>query len=248
MNYIVEACATSIQSAINAQIAGASRIELCENLILGGTTPSIGCVKIVRQKVKLPINVLIRPRSGDFLYSTLEFEQIKEDIALIKTLGIQGIVCGVLLANGKIDVERTRELVQLAKPLTFTFHRAFDFTPNAFEALNDVIETGATHILTSGQKNRASDSVQLITQLVEAAGNKIKIIAGGGINQNTICNLIATGTNEFHMSGATNTQSLMNFRPEQLALCGEMPDEYSIQTSSIDAIKLVVDWLNDSSC
>lgn len=243
MNYLVEACSNSIQSAINAELAGANRIELCENLMLGGTTPSVGCIKNTRKRIKVPINVLVRPRSDDFLYSDLEFEQIKDDISAIKKLDIQGIVCGILLPNGRVDIDRTKELVELAKPLTFTFHRAFDFTPNAFDALEDVIAAGATHILTSGQKNKACNSVEMLTKLVEKAGSRIQIIVGSGINKTTIKGLIGTRAKEFHLSGIADQESKMIYRPHGITLNGTMPAEYTTQTSKIENIKSVINLL-----
>lgn len=243
MSCTVEICATSIQSAINAETAGANRIELCENLMLGGTTPSAGCIIAVRRLIKLPINVLVRPRSGDFLYSSYEFEQVEEDIKTIKQLGVQGIVCGVLHANGRIDVERTSRLVELAKPLTFTFHRAFDFTPNPMEAIDDVIRTGATHILTSGQKNKAHQATELIAKIVSYAGKRIKIIVGSGVNESTIGSLVHTGATEFHLSGSITTHSGMEYRPAGLSLNGEMPSDYTLQVSDVDKIRATIETL-----
>lgn len=243
MKPIVEVCSNSVQSAINAELAGANRIELCENLMLGGTTPSIGCIKTTRQKVKIPINVLVRPRYGDFLYTELEFEQIKADIQVIKSLGVQGIVCGILHPDGTVDIDRTRQLAELAHPLTFTFHRAFDFTPNAHNALKDVIQTGATHILTSGHQNHAVNAIAQLKQLVNDSRKHIKIIVGSGVNQNTICSLKDTCAEEFHMSGITLTHSDMKYRPTNLSLNDKMPNDYSIQISSAESIMAVIGLL-----
>ena len=219
--FTLEVCANSVQSAINAQIAGAKRIELCENLFIGGTTPSYGCIKTTRERVDIAINILIRPRIGDFLYSDIEFEQIKNDILVAKQLGVNGIVCGILLPNGEVDTERTDELVELSKPLTFTFHRAFDFTPDPYKALEDIIKTGATHILTSGQKNKAADSVDLLYELVKKAANRVVIMPGSGINADTIKRIVNTGANEFHMSGVKDVESKMIYRKENLTLNGD---------------------------
>ncbi|HPV56433.1 MAG TPA: copper homeostasis protein CutC, partial [Tenuifilaceae bacterium] len=224
--FTLEVCANSVQSAINAQIAGAKRIELCENLFIGGTTPSYGCIKTTRERVDIAINILIRPRIGDFLYSDIEFEQIKNDILVAKQLGVNGIVCGILLPNGEVDTERTDELVELSKPLTFTFHRAFDFTPDPYKALEDIIKTGATHILTSGQKNKAADSVDLLYELVKKAANRVVIMPGSGINADTIKRIVNTGANEFHMSGVKDVESKMIYRKENLTLNGNSLPDY----------------------
>ena len=242
--FTLEVCANSVQSAINAQIAGAKRIELCENLFIGGTTPSYGCIKTTRERVDIAINILIRPRIGDFLYSDIEFEQIKNDILVAKQHGINGIVCGILLPNGEVDTERTAELVELSKPLTFTFHRAFDFTPDPYKALEDIIKTGATHILTSGQKNKAADSVDLLYELVKKAANRVVIMPGSGINADTIKRIVNTGANEFHMSGVKDVESKMIYRKENLTLNGNSLPDYVNQISDVESIKMVVEYLN----
>lgn len=242
--FTLEVCANSVQSAINAQIAGVKRIELCENLFIGGTTPSYGCIKTTRVRVDIAINILIRPRIGDFLYSDIEFEQIKNDILVAKQLGVNGIVCGILLPNGEVDTERTAELVELSKPLTFTFHRAFDFTPDPYKALEDIIKTGATHILTSGQKNKAADSVDLLCELVKKAANRVAIMPGSGINADTIKRIVNTGANEFHMSGVKDVESKMIYRKENLTLNGNSLPDYVNQISDVESIKMVVEYLN----
>ena len=242
--FTLEVCANSVQSAINAQIAGAKRIELCENLFIGGTTPSYGCIKTTRERVDIAINILIRPRIGDFLYSDIEFEQIKNDILVAKQLGVNGIVCGILLPNGEVDTERTAELVELSKPLTFTFHRAFDFTPDPYKALEDIIKTGATHILTSGQKNKAADSVDLLCELVKKAANRIVIMPGSGVNADTINRIVNIGANEFHMSGVKDNESKMIYRKENLTLNGNSLPDYVNQVSDVESIKKVIEYLN----
>lgn len=209
---IVEVCASSVQSAINAEKAGAQRVELCESLSLGGTTPSYGTMALARKHLSIKINVLIRPRSGDFLYTDLEFETIKEDIVAAKRLGMDGVVCGVLLANGNVDVKRTKELVELSRPLSFTFHRAFDLTPDPMVALEDVISTGADRILASGHCAKAVNGVELLTMLVKASNGRIAIMPGSGVNSNNIALLMKTGAKEFHLSGQQPIQSRMEYR------------------------------------
>jgi len=244
--FTLEVCANSVQSAINAQIAGAHRVELCENLNLGGTTPSHGCIKKSRDLLKIKLNVLIRPRSGDFLYSTLEFEQIKEDIIIAKKLGADGIVCGILLPNGKVDIRRTKELVELSNPLSFTFHRAFDFSPDPFEALEDVIQTGATHLLTSGQKSKAVEGVELISNLVRQAKERIVMMPGSGISSATIHELIKTGASEFHMSGVKRVESKMAFQ-KNISLCENSSNDFTFMESNVERINEVVQILSSKT-
>jgi len=243
MNYLLEICTNSLQSAINAQTAGADRIELCENLMVGGTTPSFGTIALARKKLKITTNVLIRPRPGDFLYNDLEFETIIEDIHQIKKLGIDGIVCGILLPEGNIDIERTKKLVELARPLSFTFHRAFDFTPDPFQALEDVIKTGANRILTSGQQPTAYQGVHLIKELIKISNNRIIIMPGSGVNADTIEDLMETGATEFHMSGTSSFQSEMTFKKPFMKI-SNAEDDYLNVHSDPEKIKAVVNYLN----
>ena len=152
---LLEICASSFQSAINAQNAGAHRIELCSELAVGGVTPSYGLLKNVLATVTIPVNVLIRPRSGNFTYSEEEYVIMKTDIQLCKELGCNGIVSGVLNPDNTIDIARTQELIEWSKPLEFTFHRAFDWVENSFEAIEQLMAIGATRVLTSGKKQTA---------------------------------------------------------------------------------------------
>lgn len=240
---LLEICANSIQSAINAQKAGAQRIELCENLAQGGTTPSFGLISEARKNLEIKLNVLIRPRPGDFLYSDLEFEIIKKDIEKCKELGVDGIVCGILFSNGDIDIERTKELVELSKPMTFTFHRAFDFTNDPFKALEDVILTGADRVLTSGQQPTAIQGVHLIWDFIKIANGRIIIMPGSGVNEDNIEFLIETGAKEFHMSGTAPIESKMAFRKLGMTL-GNPSEDYKIIESNIEKIKSVLAILN----
>lgn len=239
---ILEICANSIQSAINAQQAGAHRIELCENLEQGGTTPSYGFLVQARKHLNIKINVLIRPRSGDFLYSDLEYQIIQDDIRMAKQLGADGIVCGILLPNGDVDIPRTKALVDLAKPMSFTFHRAYDFTNDPFKALEDVISTGANCLLTSGQQPTAIQGVHLIWELVKVAKDRITIMPGSGVNADNIEYLIETGATEFHMSGTKSFESGMTFRKMGMIL-GDPYTDYKILESNIEKINAVLSIL-----
>src|SRR5690554_3294846 len=209
----LEICANSIHSALAAQHAGAHRVELCENLNEGGTTPSYGTILNTRKHLHIPLFVLIRPRGGDFLYTEEEFEIMKTDIEICKTLKCDGVVVGILTKDGEVDVDRTRELVKLASPMGVTFHRAFDRCNDPFKALELIIETGCERILTSGLKNSAWEATELIKQLVEKAGNRISIMPGAGINSSNISGLKnITKAKEYHTSAKIGRPSLMNYQ------------------------------------
>jgi len=219
-NLNIEVCAASVQSALNAQTGGAIRIELCSSLELGGITPSISTIQTARELLDIDIFVLIRPRPGDFCYSDLEFEIIKKDILACKNLSfthhdkkINGVVVGILKKDGQIDVERTKELVELAAPMQFTFHRAFDRAADPFLSLEKIIETGAHRILTSGQHANAFEGRFLLKELVEKANGRIGIMPGAGVNLQNIKELATiTSAKEFHLSGKSIVKSSMTFK------------------------------------
>jgi len=201
---LLEICANSYQSAINAQQAGAHRIELCQELEVGGLTPSYGTIKKVIDDVEIPVFVLIRPRSGDFIYSEAEFDIMKKDIEICKDLGVQGIVSGVLNPDASIDVERTKALVQGSRPLVFTFHRAFDEVKDPLVALENLIELGVDRVLTSGQKQTAEEGIDVIKQLHEKSNGRLTILAGAGIHASNASQFKAIGLKEIHASASVN--------------------------------------------
>ena len=198
---LLEICASSLQSALNAQSGGAQRIELCCNLEQGGLTPSHGTIKLDRQALSIEIFVLIRPRAGDFTYTELEIAQIQEDILFCKSIGIDGVVFGVLNEQNEIDLERNKQLVALAKPMQTTFHRAFDCLKNPMLGLEQIIEVGFDRILTSGLESTAIEGKILLKKLIEQAQEKIIILPGSGLNSQNISDFIAfTKTKEVHAS------------------------------------------------
>tara|TARA_B100000809_G_scaffold261901_1_gene311720 strand:- start:197 stop:904 length:708 start_codon:yes stop_codon:yes gene_type:complete len=210
---LLEICANSYQSAKNAQIAGAKRIELCSELSIGGMTPSYGLIKQVIEELEIETFVLIRPRSGNFYYSEAEFKIIKKDIQICKDIGCHGIVSGVLNEDNTIDVIRTQALIELSKPLAFTFHRAFDVVPNPKEALEQLINLGAFRILTSGQHPKAIDGLDNLKALKEQAKNRITLLVGSGINSQNAKTFIDAGFEELHASASKviHTESSVYF-------------------------------------
>lgn len=212
MKRILEIAADSIQSAVYAEEGGADRIELCDNLAQGGLTPSAGKIRVAKRLLAIPVFVLIRPRKADFLYSGLEFELMLEDIHQARELGADGIVSGVLTADGSIDLTRTERLLQAAWPLPFTFHRAIDMCRDPLSAVDQLAELGVRRILTSGQRATARDGQELIRRLVERADGRLTILAGGGLRPNSLSELLAIpGLREFHASARHQVRTKMEF-------------------------------------
>ncbi len=210
--YQLEICANSIASAMSAQEGRADRVEFCQNLEWGGTTPSAGQIRIARERLSIGLHVLIRPRTGDFLYSTTEFEEMKADVLFCKEANCDGVVVGLLQANGRIDQVRTTELVTLAHPMHVTFHRAFDVSRDPFEALEAIIACGCQRLLTSGQKDTAMEGAKLIGELIERANGRIEVMPGSGINENNLAQLAkTTGATVFHSSAKITLASGMHY-------------------------------------
>lgn len=241
MAFTLEICAASIASCLAAAEGGANRIELCDNLLEGGTTPSYATIALAREKVKIDLYPIIRPRGGDFLYSDLEFEVMKKDIELCKQLGCNGVVIGILLPNGRVDKERCRILTQLAWPMGVTFHRAFDMTDNPFEALEDIISIGCERILTSGARNTAVEGAPLLKDLLERANDRIAIMAGSGVRATNIAQLIqTTGITEFHTTAKAYEESKMVYRNPNVSM-GGIPGvpEYGISVTQKKEVALI---------
>lgn len=210
---IVEICVDSLQSAIAAEKGGAHRVELCANLMAGGTTPNLGLIELVRENLSIDVNVMIRPRPGEFCYSNLEIAVMKRDIEIIKKTGVNGIVVGVLKPNGDINKETLEELIEVAKPLPITFHRAFDMVRDPYESLDILIDLGVERVLTSGKENIAIDGIDLIKELVDKSKDNIIIMPGSGINEENVKHLILnTGVREIHLSAKKKVSSNMDYR------------------------------------
>jgi copper homeostasis protein len=238
MNFKLEICVDSIESAINAQSAGADRIELCDNLYEGGTTPSFGMIASVRENLSVGLHVIIRPRGGDFLYSDPEFDIMRRDIEMCGEAGVDGVVVGILRNNGRIDTERTSKLIELAQPMSVTFHRAFDVCSDPVEGLEEIIGTGATRLLTSGQKNIVTEGAELIKQLVNLADTRIIVMPGSGLNESNIEKIARyTGATEFHLTARKTIDSGMIFRREDIHMGGTTGiQEYSRKIADTEII------------
>jgi len=199
LRYLLEISVETLEAALAAQRGGADRVELCGNLSIGGVTPSVELVRAVREQLHVSVFAMIRPRGGEFVYSEAEFADMERSIGEAKQAGMDGVVAGVLTSDGSVDIERTRELVALARPLSLTFHRAFDDCGDLRGALEEVIQTGASRILTSGGAKSALEGAAILAELIAAAGNRITIVPGAGISASNIARVAKeTGAREFH--------------------------------------------------
>ncbi len=216
---LIEVCVDSVASAIAAERGGAQRIELCSDLLEGGVTPSLGLLGVVRSKLSIALHAIIRPRPGDFCYSDAEFDCMRRDIEIAKSEGADGVVLGILERDGTVDVRRTRDLIELARPLSVTFHRAFDMSEELLRALEDVCATGADRLLTSGGEQECLQGVGTVARLVQAARGRIKIMAGGRIGiENARTIIDRTGVTEIHVGLATPVMSPMVHQNPRLSL------------------------------
>ena len=242
-SYQIEVCANSVESALNAQNAGADRVELCAGMPEGGTTPSIGQIMIARELLtRTKLHVIIRPRGGDFLYTDLEVQTMIKDIQAAKELQVDGIVIGCLTANGDVDVKQMEHLMREADGLSVTFHRAFDMCRNPHQTLQEIIALGCDRILTSGQQPTAVQGIPMLKQLQMEADEHIIIMPGCGINPSNIQQIAnETGTKEFHLSGRTNVNSRMRFRNPNVSMGGTVHiDEYVQQVTDEDIIRKAI--------
>jgi copper homeostasis protein len=246
MQYKLEICVDSLESAINAQIAGADRIELCSSLPEGGTTPSYGTIIAARNNLTIEISVIIRPRGSDFLYKDPEYGIMRRDIEMCGEAGADCVVFGILSKDGNVDIERTSRLVEAARPMKVTFHRAFDLCIDPVLGLEDIILSGADRILTSGQKTTAFEGAESIKNLVKQADGRIIIMPGSGINELNIEAIAKnTGAMEFHLSTRNVIKSDMMFIRDGLSL-GGMTDigEYARKVSDPEKIANIIKILN----
>jgi len=237
---VVEICAFSLESCLIAQDHGARRIELCGGAAEGGTTPSYGLIQLAREALQIDLYVMIRPRGGDFLYNETEIAVMRQDIEAAKTLDVDGVVLGLLNADGTVDEEQTAELVQLAHPLPVTFHRAFDVSRDPFEALEAIIRTGAKRILTSGQQPGVEAGIPLLTQLVKQANGRIEIMAGAGVSDKNATRIAATGVAAIHLTAKELVDSQMQYRNPAISMASVALDEFQQLSTSGAVVEAVV--------
>lgn len=240
----MEVCANSVRSALAAQEGGAIRVELCDNLPEGGTTPSYATIALAKKMLSIKVYPIIRPRGGDFLYSDLEFDLMKEDIKICKSLNCDGVVIGILKADGSVDKERCAELIAAAKPMPVTFHRAFDMSNDLEKALEDIIELGCERILTSGGESSALKGADVLAKLIKQAQGRIIIMPGAGVSVSNIADIIKlTGAKEFHASARHAIKSEMQFRNPRLSM-GSIADEFSYDLTDSETVKNLIGLAN----
>ncbi len=240
---LFEICVDSVEGAIAAQTGGAQRVELCDNLLEGGTTPSAGTIAVARQHLTIGLNVIIRPRGGDFCYSDVEFAVMQHDVAQAKQLGADGVVIGLLNPDGTVDKARTAKLIEIARPLSVTFHRAFDMTNDPYQALEDLISLGLNRVLTSGQEDSVLEGLDLITALVQQAGDRIIVMPGGGIHERNLKKIVTqSGVREVHMTARREIESRMTYRNPNPYMGGALrPPEFSRLETDAARVRGLID-------
>jgi copper homeostasis protein len=235
MSILLEICCGSIDDALQAQEGGAHRIELCSALFLGGLTPSIGTVQYARQQLRIPIMAMVRPRGGGFCYTDAEFVTMERDAEVLIANGADGIVFGILNGNGQIDVERTRRLREIAADKQAIFHRAFDVTPDPFEAIDQLVSLGIARILTSGQQDTVPEGADLIRRLIEYARERIEILPGGGIKPYNLPDVIArTGCKQVHLTAFKTVADHSTHRHPNVTFGGSLhpPEDQFLMTDA----------------
>lgn len=238
---ILEICAGSVESAIAARDGGAQRIELCAALEIGGVTPSAGIIAEARKVEGISLNVIIRPRGGDFLYNSYEAESMIYDIQLCKKLGVDGVVIGALTADGDIDTALCRRLIDAADGMSVTFHRAFDMCRNPQQALEEMIALGCDRVLTSGQATTAEAGIRLLKELVEQAAGRISIMPGCGVNSGNAARILQeTGATEIHASARKSVGSGMRFRHSGVSMGNPDSDEYARKETDAQEVRTIV--------
>jgi copper homeostasis protein len=240
-NVLIEVVVDSVESAVAAEGGGAGRVELCSALVEGGLTPSAGMIAQCRERLSIPLYVMIRPRGGDFLYSDGEIEIMRRDIRLARELGADGVVLGLLLPDGTVDRVRTRKLMTHARPLDVTFHRAIDVARDPLEALDALLAIGVDRVLTSGQAASAAAGAKTIATMVAHAANRLVILPGGGINEKNAAKIVErTGARELHVRGAKEVRSGMKHRSRDISFRAKpLPGDYVNQYTDAARIRAI---------
>jgi copper homeostasis protein len=241
---LVEICVDSVDGALAAERAGADRIELCAGLVEGGTTPSIGTIRVAVETVRRAgVQVLIRPRGGDFLYSAAEVEAMLADIEAVRALASDvGFVLGALTPNGEVDVETTARLIEACGAAPVTFHKAFDLTRDLTRSLEALISLGVGRVLTSGGRPHAVDGAAMLARLVQLAGTRIRVLIGGGVRAANVAHLLAeTGAQEVHLRAARTVGSPMRYRREGMTVsAARLPPDHTLTVTSTDEVHAVL--------
>lgn len=247
-SFILECCVDSVESAVNAKKGGADRLELCANLVIGGTTPTLALFDEIRETVDICIHALIRPRFGDFLYTPHETEIICREIKAFRRAGAQGVVIGSLTPDGSLNLEQMKRFIDCADGMSVTLHRAFDMCRDPFAALEHARQLGVNTILTSGQAPSCLEGISLLNGLAAAAGNDLTILAGAGIHEKAVKILLRqTGLTAFHMSGKTVKNSGMLYRNPAVSMGLPGMSEYEIWQTDSENIRAVRTLL-DAAC
>jgi copper homeostasis protein len=241
----IEICVDSVAGALAAERGGADRVELCDNFWEGGTTPSAGCIKLARQNLRIGLHVIIRPRGGDFLYHELELAVMGEDVQMAKALGADGVVIGCLTAAGDLDAPGIERLMELARPMNVTFHRAFDMCREPRQGLEDLIQLGIDRVLTSGQEASCLEGLELIAELRQQAADRIIVMPGGGLTPRNVRQIVAaTGVSEVHLSARSDVESGMQFRNSRCFMGGTLrPPEFAWKSTDESTVRSVVESL-----
>lgn len=242
--FLVEACVDSVDSALIASEAGANRLELCSNLLIGGTTPTLAMFREIRKKTNIPIHVLIRPRFGDFLYTESEFSVIKEEVRQFVAESTEGVVVGFLRKDGSIDADRLKEVLLLCSSVKVTFHRAFDVCKDPLEGLKTLMELGVDSVLTSGQEDSVIHGLKLLKRLNEVSEGRLSLMAGSGVSPEVIPQIYKeTGISQFHLSGKRVLESEMDYRKENVHMGLSSFSEYEIFRTDFYTIREAVSVL-----
>lgn len=245
---LLEICCGSIDDAIQSEAGGANRVELCSALFLGGLTPSIGTIHEAKRRLKIPVIAMVRPRGGGFCYTNAEFATMERDTAAAIDAGVDGIVFGILKENGRIDQRRTARIRRIIGDRQAVFHRAFDVTPDPFQALDQLIDLGITRVLTSGQKDSVPEGIDLIAKLVARAGKRIEILAGGGIRPYNMNDIVRrTRCRQIHMTAWAKVKDISTHAHRDVTFGGALqPPEDLYDMTDARLVKELVKSLRKS--
>lgn len=239
---LIEICVEGIDGLLTAESAGADRVELCASLVEGGLTPSLGTVRTALKRARIPFHVIVRPRGGDFLYSKAEFESLLEDIAALRNLNVRGVVVGCLTADGAIDEARMATLIQAARPMAVTCHRAFDMARDPEEAIEALVRVGADRVLTSGQRDTAIEGLEILARVNARAAGRIIVMGCGGLDETNIARVRdGAGLTELHFAALRDVPSSMAYRNPHIGMGGTCKDrEYRLTITDPDRVRATI--------